>query len=90
MSIRAPGALCDVCRTQGPNGAIPVSRNWLACGRCRKCVEGDEREALLERVLLRRAAPNRFRIATPPKVREQARRLHKDFWTTRCRPARPA
>jgi hypothetical protein len=57
-------------------------RDWRACERCHQAIEADDREALLERVLLQpvpRTVPDRF----APRFHEQATRVHEEFWLTR-------
>jgi hypothetical protein len=57
-------------------------RDWRACEKCRAAIEADDRKALLERVLLRpvpRTVPDRH----ADRFREQATRLHEEFWLTR-------
>jgi hypothetical protein len=64
------------------------ARDWAACEKCRKAIEADDRQALLERALLMplpRTVPDRY----APQFREQARTLHDEFWTSRSGRARP-
>jgi hypothetical protein len=74
---------CDFCGS--PTAAWRYrsrERDWLACEKCRTPIEADDRQALLERVLLMpvpRTVPDRY----ADRFREQAKRLHEEFWLTR-------
>jgi hypothetical protein len=57
-------------------------RDRRACEKCRDAIEAEDRKALLARVLLQpipRTVPDRY----ADRFREQAKRLHDEFWTTR-------
>jgi hypothetical protein len=58
------------------------------CDECRRAIEADDREGLLARAMLipvPRTVPDRY----APRFREQARRLHVEFWEQREGAARP-
>lgn len=66
----------------------PADRDWLACEKCHGAIQRDDREGLLSRVMQRpipRTLPDRY----APQFRQQARKLHEEFWTNRSGPARP-
>jgi hypothetical protein len=66
----------------------PILRERASCDECREAIEGDDREALLERALLiplPRTVPDRY--AT--RFQAAAKRLHIEFWQRRSGPARP-
>jgi hypothetical protein len=78
---------CDFCGNLRARWRYPTDdQGWLACDKCRAAIEADDREALLERVML---APTprsvSDRLASPFRVR--ARQLHEDFWSLRRGPA---
>jgi hypothetical protein len=78
---------CEFCGGLRPRWSYPIeggSRN--ACDECRQAIEADDREALLQRSLLipiPRTLPDRY----APRFREQAKRLHVEFWELRDGPA---
>jgi hypothetical protein len=74
---------CDFCGSLRPRWSYPVIHgSRRACDDCRDIIEADDRQALLERALLiplPRTVPDRY----APRFREQAKRLHLDFWEQR-------
>jgi hypothetical protein len=78
---------CEFCGSLRPRWSYPIQggrRN--ACDECREAIEADDREALLQRSLLipiPRTLPDRY----APRFREQAKRLHVEFWALRDGPA---
>jgi len=64
-------------------------RDWLACPKCHDAIQRDDREELLDRVLMQpvpRTVPERY----APRYRQHARKLHEEFWQTREGPPAPA
>jgi hypothetical protein len=62
------------------------SKDWLACEKCHAAIQADDREALLDRVMLApvpRTLPDRY----APRFRAQARQLHERFWSAKPGPA---
>src|SRR5215216_5597955 len=81
---------CDFCGSLRPRWAYPVrdGHERIACDECRKAIEGDDRQALLDRALLiplPRTVPERY----APRFQAAAKRLHAEFWQLRSGPARP-
>jgi hypothetical protein len=72
-----------VLRSLRPRWSYPVRESSLrACDECRSAIEADDREGLLARAMLitvPRTVPDRY----APRFREQARRLHVEFWEQR-------
>jgi hypothetical protein len=79
---------CHFCGSLRPRWTYPIregTRN--ACDDCRQAIEAEDREGLLNRGLLipvPRTLPDRY----APRFREQAKRLHVEFWEQRNGPAR--
>jgi len=64
-------------------------RNWLACPKRHDAIQRDDREELLDRVLMQpvpRTVPERY----APRSRQHARKLHEKLWQTREGPPGPA
>jgi hypothetical protein len=82
-----PAVTCDFCRSPRVRWRYPAaSRDWLACDKCHAAIQADDREVLLDRVMLApvpRSLPDRY----APRFRAQARELHQQFWSTRPGPA---
>lgn len=74
---------CDFCGSLRPRWSYPVQGGQRrACDECRKAIEAEDREALLDRALLiplPRTVPDRY----APRFRETAKRLHVEFWELR-------
>lgn len=81
---------CDFCGSLRPRWSYPVDggQDRRACDDCRQAIESDDREALLERALLR-PIPRTVSDRYAPRFREQAKRLHAEFWEMRDGAARP-
>jgi hypothetical protein len=73
---------CDFCGSPRERWHYrTTARDWRACERCHGAIQRDDREALLDRVLLApvpRTVPDRY----APRFRRQARKLHEEFWST--------
>lgn len=80
---------CDFCGGLRPRWSYPVKGGTrTACDECRKAIEADDREALLNRALLiplPRTVSDRY----APRFRAAAKRLHLEFWELREGTARP-
>ena len=74
---------CEFCGSLRPRWSYPIEGgSRKACNECRQAIEADDREALLQRSLLipiPRTLPDRY----APRFREQAKRLHVEFWELR-------
>jgi hypothetical protein len=74
---------CDFCHTPRSRWRYRAgSSDWLACDKCHAAIEADDREALLDRVMLApvpRTLPDRY----APRFRAQARELHERFWAAK-------
>lgn len=80
---------CDFCGSRMVRWTYPAEREWSACDKCHTAIEADDRESLLDRASLipvPRTVPDRY----GPRLLEQARRLHVEFWETRSGPPRRA
>jgi hypothetical protein len=80
---------CDFCASPMVKWRYPAERDWLACEKCRAAIQRDDREALLGRVM-QQPVPGTLPDRYAPQFREQARKLHEEFWATRSGPPRPA
>jgi hypothetical protein len=63
----------------------PAERDWLACDKCHRAIQADDRKGLLALVMQRpvpRTLPGRY----APQFRQRARDLHDEFWSTRDGP----
>jgi hypothetical protein len=80
---------CDFCGSLRPRWSYPIQGGTRrACDDCGQAIEADDREALLKRALLipvPRTLPDRY----ASRFREQAKRLHAEFWERRDGAARP-
>ena len=80
---------CDFCESLRPAWSYPVGNgSRRACDDCREAIEADDREALLDRAVLipvSATLPDRY----APRFREQARRLHVEFWEQRAGGGQP-
>ena len=80
---------CDFCGFLIVQWVYPAERDWLACDKCHRAIEADDREGLLDRasqIPVPRTLPDRY----AGKFLERARRLHHEFWETRSGPPSPA
>jgi hypothetical protein len=77
---------CEFCGSLRPRWSYPIQGGARsACDDCREAIEADDRESLLDRAVLipvPRTLPDRY----APRFREQAKRLHADFWEQRDGP----
>ncbi|MCD6015850.1 MAG: hypothetical protein K0R88_1934 [Solirubrobacterales bacterium] len=80
---------CDFCGSRMIKWVHPAERDWLACEKCHRAIEAEDREALLDRASLI-PVPRTVSDRYAPQYLERARRLHFEFWETRSGPARPA
>src|SRR3954452_17850940 len=79
---------CDFCGSLRPRWSYPIEGgSRRACDDCRQAIEADDREELLKRSLLI-AVPLTVSDRYAPRFREQAKRLHAEFWEQRDGPAR--
>jgi hypothetical protein len=73
---------CDFCSSPRERWRYRTAdRDWRVCERCHDAIQRDDREALLDRVVqapVPRTVPDRY----APRFRQQARRLHEEFWST--------
>jgi hypothetical protein len=77
----------DFCRSPRARWRYPAaSRHWLACEKCHAAIQADDREALLDRVMLA-PVPRSLSDRYAPRFRDQARELHEQFWSMRPGPA---
>jgi hypothetical protein len=80
---------CDFCWSLRPRWAYPVKGGTRsACDECRQAIEADDREALLNRALLI-PVPRTVSDRYAPRFRNEAKRLHAEFWELRDGTARP-
>ena len=80
---------CEFCGSPTARWHYPAleGHGWRACERCHKAIQADDREALLDRVVLMpvpRTLPDRY----APRFRQRARELHEAFWLNRAGPPR--
>jgi hypothetical protein len=70
----------------------PAERDWLACDRCHAAIQADDRQALLERVMLQ-PIPRTLSDRHANRFRARAKQLHDEFWQSRAaghpEPVRP-
>jgi hypothetical protein len=80
---------CDFCGSLRPRWAYPIQdgHERHACDKCREAIEGDAREALLERSLLI-PLPRTVAERYASRFQAEAKRLHAEFWQMRAGPAR--
>jgi hypothetical protein len=72
---------CDFCGSPRDRWLYCAgSRDWLACEKCHDAIEADDREALLGRVLMA-PVPRTLSDRYAPRFRDQARKLHEEFWS---------
>lgn len=80
---------CDFCRSPLQRWRYPATgQDWLACDKCHTAIQGDDREALLERVLLA-PVPRTVRDRYAPRYQQRARELHETFWSAGVGAAEP-
>lgn len=80
---------CDFCDSLRPRWSYPIQGgSRRACDDCRQAIESDDREALLKRALLI-PIPRTLSDRYAPRFREQAKRLHVEFWELRAGGAQP-
>jgi hypothetical protein len=75
---------CTFCGNHRAHWSYPLKGCGAhsACDDCRRAIEADDREALLNRALLipiPRTVSDRY----APRFREKAKRLHLEFWALR-------
>jgi hypothetical protein len=77
---------CEFCGSLRPRWVYPVEGgDRRACDDCRTAIEADDREGLLKRSLLI-PVPRTLSDRYAPRFREQAKRLHAEFWEQRDGP----
>jgi len=80
---------CDFCGSLRPRWSYPIQGGARrACDDCRTAIEADDREGLLKRSLLI-PLPRTLSDRYAPRFREQAKRLHAEFWELRDGAASP-
>jgi len=80
---------CDFCGSLRPRWSYPINGGARkACDGCRHAIETDDRETLLKRALLI-PVPRTLSDRYAPRFREQAMRLHAEFWQLRNGAAAP-
>jgi hypothetical protein len=82
---RHPVVRCDFCgsATARWHYSVTEGHDWRACQACHKTIEADDREALVERVVLSNRRI-KWPVRSSRRSRRRGRALHEDFWLKRA------